>query len=439
MIMVKKIRKKPVMAAIIISMMAALCGCGKQETDKDVNDSAYDNEKAVSLTDEVQAEPVDGKEMDERFVMSTADFSIELFKNSVTGSVEEGQNVLISPESVLTALAMTANGAAGDTLSEMEQVLSGNGDISIEELNQYMLTYNENLTETEDVTFHIANSIWMRDSDSLCVNPEFLQTDKNYYDADAYLRPFDDSTVDEINGWVQDNTDNMIDGLLNEISDEAMMYLINAVAFEGEWEQSYEDSQINEEGAFTDAAGVSSTVTMLNSTENVYIEDAYATGFVKPYKGGQYAFMAILPEENMSLPDYISKMNGADFISMYKNSSYEEVIVKLPEFTYEYEKDLSDTLADMGMEQAFGENADFSRMEETGSLCISRVMHKTFIDVDRNGTKAAAVTSVEMKCTSAIDEEPPKTVILDRPFIYAIIDTDTGLPVFIGAVNSIGE
>ncbi len=439
--MLTKIQKKQIgLCALIIGVLAIFCGCGKRDVKQDVKEPEYSGVEAVSLTDDVEAEQVEEKEPDEKFILSAADFSIELFKNSVNDAVKNGQNVLISPESVMTALAMTANGAAGDTLTDMEQVLSGNSGISIDELNQYMLGYNANLTESEDVTFHIANSIWMRDSDIINVNQDFLQTDKNYYDADAFTRPFDISTVDEINGWVNDNTNGMIDTLLEEIPPNAVMYLINAVAFEGEWEAVYEDYQINEAGEFTNASGTKETVTMLDSTENVYIEDKQATGFVKPYNGGQYAFMAILPEENIALSDYIAQMDGSDFISMYNNRSYEEVIVKLPEFTYEYEKELSDTLTGMGMGSAFEEDADFSRMAETdtGMLFIGKILHKTFIEVDREGTRAAAVTSIEMDCNSvSIDEELPKAVFLDRPFVYAIIDTDTGLPVFIGAVNSV--
>ncbi len=439
--MLRKIQKKQIgLCALIIGVSAVFCGCGKKDVKQDVKEPEYSGVEAVSLTADVEAEQVEEKEPDEKFILSAADFSIELFKNSVNDAVRNGQNVLISPESVLTALAMTANGAAGDTLADMEQVLSGNSGISIDELNQYMPGYNANLTESEDVTFHIANSIWIRDSDIINVNQDFLQTDKNYYDADAFTRPFDISTVDEINGWVNDNTNGMIDMLLEEISPNTVMYLINAVAFEGEWEAVYEDYQIHEAGEFTNASGTKETVTMLDSTENVYIEDKHATGFVKPYNGGQYAFMAILPEENIALSDYIEQMNGSDFISMYNNRSYEEVIVKLPEFTYEYEEELSDTLIGMGMGSAFEKNADFSRMAETdtGMLFIGKILHKTFIEVDREGTRAAAVTSIEMNGDSvSIDEEPPKTVFLDRPFVYAIIDTDTGLPVFIGAVNSV--
>lgn len=438
-------RRKPIRKIIAITLAAgmalAACGCGgKKSDDVQTTQPAQRQEHAGSLTDTIAAESVTGRTIDDRFVNAVADYSVDLFKKSTAGDMQSGKNVLISPESVLNALAMTANGADGETLAEMERVMSGDAGIPIDELNAYMLTYNEDLENQEGVTFHNANSIWIRDdADKIRVNDEFLQTDKNYYDAEVFLRSFDDSTVGEINDWVNDKTNGMIQKLVNTISQEEMLYLINAIAFEGEWETPYEDAQIYEDGIFTDARGQQERVTMLSSTENIYVGDGQASGFIKNYKGGKYAFMALLPNPNISLADYAAGMTGEKFIDMYQNRSYEDVVVELPEFSYEYEKKLGNTLSDMGMARAFAEDADFSKMAETakGKLFINEVIHKTFIQVDRHGTKAAAVTSIAME-TCGISE-PPKTVILDRPFVYAIVDTATGLPIFIGAVNTVSQ
>lgn len=430
--------KRLMVCTLAMIMAVGMCGCGSADKNEPAGGSISDSGRLASLTDDLEQENVESREIDDTFISAAADFSVALFQDSVTDRIRDGENVMISPESVLTALAMTANGAGGDTLAAMEQVLGGG--MPVDTLNQYMLTYNRDLTATEDVKFSIANSIWMKDDGSISVDPDFLQTDRNYYDADAFLEAFDASTVDAINSWVRDNTDNMIDGILNEIPDEAVMYLMNAIAFEGEWQTPYEEYQIDNDEEFTDAKGNTTPVTMLNSSENIYIENDHATGFVKPYKGGKYAFMALLPDENMGLADFVESMTGEDWINMYRNRSTEEVIVKLPEFSYSFDAELSRALSDMGMGIAFEENADFSRMAstKTDKLYINRVLHKTFIQVDRSGTKAAAVTAVEMSCEmAAVDMEPPKQVFLDRPFLYAIIDTDSGLPVFLGAVNSI--
>ncbi len=218
------------------------------------------------------------------------------------------------------------------------------------------------------------------------------------------------------------------------------MYLINALAFEGEWETKYEKDQVNENGSFTNHQGTAETVAMLNSTESQYITGDHVTGFVKNYEGGDYAFLALLPEEDTAVADFIASMDGEVFLELYDNRSYQDVLVQIPEFTYDYDTELSETLSGMGMTEAFTEAADFSRMAQTdtGLLYINRVLHKTHIEVDRAGTKAAAVTAVEMTNEAAmLEPEETPTVYLNRPFVYAIIDTETGLPIFLGSVNTI--
>lgn len=424
--------KKTISIIMSVGLAVCICGCGADEKGKNKNVTS-DNQ---SLNADIERGDVEGKDIDESFVSYTADFSIDLFKNSVSSGVESGENVLISPQSVLSALSMTANGAGGDCLSEMETVLCGAH--SIDEHNQYMYTYIEELNQSENVEFNVANSVWIKDDEeAIQVNEEFVQKCTDYYDAEIYMAEFDDSTVEDINSWVSEETEKMIPTLLNEIPAEAVMYLINAIAFEGEWATEYEDNQIIEDSEFTNFKGDSENVNMLSSTEGFFVQDEKSKGFIKPYKDGKYAFMAILPEENISVSEYIESMTGDSFINMYNNREYKDVIVKLPEFTYEYETELSPYLSAMGMGNAFTESADFSNMAVTANpLYISKVLHKTFIQVDRHGTKAAAVTSVEMVTESCAEYEEPEYVILDRPFIYSIIDTETGLPIFIGVLNT---
>lgn len=391
------------------------------------------------LTSQLTEEPVIGKDADSTFCSSAADFSIRLFQTALT-QCDSGENVLVSPESVLSALAMTANGAGSTTRTEMEQALC-NG-MSIEDFNPYMYSFRNHLNASEDVTFHEANSIWIRNQeDRISLHTDFLQTNKNYYGTDAYYSAFDDQTVKEINHWVKENTNDMIPLLLNEpISDDIVLYLINALAFEGEWDIPYEDTQITEDGIFTNYAGAEEASAMLNSTEACYIHDEHATGFIKNYKGGDFAFLALLPEEGMSPEEYAASLTGESYLKLYQHRQYRDVIVQLPEFTYDYSAELQDVLSEMGMQEAFQDTADFSNMgtTDTGYLYINRVLHKTHIEVDRNGTKAAAVTAIEITTDScSIDTEEPVIVILNRPFVYAIIDTESGIPIFLGTVNSI--
>lgn len=190
--------------------------------------------RSTDLMEGVSCKTVNSRPADDRFIKSQAEFALALFKESM----KDGVNSLVSPLSVTLALAMTANGADGETLAEMEKLLGG--DIPIDELNEYLHTYVSRLPSDEKAKLNIANSIWFKDDeDSLVVNKDFLQRNADYYGASAYKSPFDDSTVGDINGWVDENTDGMIKKLLDNIPEEAVMYLINAICFDAEWSNPF--------------------------------------------------------------------------------------------------------------------------------------------------------------------------------------------------------
>ena len=234
----------------------------------------------------------------------------------------------------------------------------------------------------------------------------------------------------------------MIDTILNEVpSEDTMMYLINAICFDAKWNDKYDDVQINENGKFTNSKGDIQDVVMLNSTEDTYLCDEQSTGFLKYYLGGKYAFMGILPNEDVSINDYMESLTGDSFINLYRSKisgNSVNVKVTIPEFKCTSEYLLNDTLKDMGISSAFDEfSADFSNMidSNTYKLYMGKVIQKAYIQVDRNGTKASAITSISMNDATAMLET--YQVYLDRPFIYAIMDTDTELPIFMGVVNNI--
>jgi serpin B len=384
---------------------------------------------SIDLMDGTKCGAVNRRSADDRFIRSQAEFGLELFKKSI----KDGKNSLVSPLSVMLALAMTANGADGATLAEMEAVLGG--DIPLDELNEYLHTYWSLLPSSEKAKLNIANSIWFRDNENaITVEKDFLKKNADYYGASAYRSPFDNDTVKDINNWVKYNTDGMIDGILDQIPAEAVMYIINAICFDAEWLSPYDSKYDVREGTFYGLSGAT-TVEMMYSNEYRFVSDENACGFIKPYENG-YSFMAILPNEDISLADYIDTLEGDDLVKLYKTPEHVTVNATLPKFKYEYSVTLNDPLKDMGMKGAF--SGGFGRMGRGvwGDFKISNVIHKTFIEVDNNGTRAAAVTAVECVPTSA---EPtiPKTVRLDRPFLYAIVDNSTGLPIFIGTVNDI--
>lgn len=389
--------------------------------------------EAADLLDGIRADNVSEKPFDDAFITSYADFSLKLFKKSIT----ENENSLISPLSVMLALAMTANGADGQTKTEMEELLGGK--IKLDELNEYLHTYVKDMPSDDKYKLKISNSIWLKDAgNQFNVVEDFLQINANYYGAETYKSAFDSQTVKDINNWVNKKTDGMIDEILTEIEDSAVMYLINALVFDAEWEEVYNEVSVRE-GIFNDINGEKQAVKMMYSTEYRYIDTGKATGFVKNYKDAKYSFIALLPNEDVDINEYVESLDGDDFMLAVSNTESAIVSAKLPKFSFEYTKKMNEVLSSLGMPTAFDANlADFSKLGKSanGNLFIGNVLHKTYIAVDELGTKAGAVTKVDVNVTSAPNMEI-KRVTLDRPFIYSIIDNRTNLPIFIGTVMDI--
>ncbi|MCL2140094.1 MAG: serpin family protein [Dehalococcoidia bacterium] len=356
--------------------------------------------------------------------VAAIDFAIRLFQQSVPSD----DSAMISPLSVLCALAMVANGADGNTLAQMEQVFR----FSASDLNEYLHNYLGTLSSTEQCKFTLANSIWLRDDFAPTVKKGFLQDTKDYYGVSVFNRPFTIQTVDEINEWVKDNTLGLIDKILAVIPEDAVMYIINALALDAEWENIYKTSNIRD-GEFTAHSGIKQKVEMMYSYENSFLDDGSATGFIKHYVGGRYAFAALLPNEGLSVENYIKTLSGQKLANTLSNAKSVRVSAAIPKFEKEYSLEMSDILQTMGISDAFSGKANFSKISDS-ALQISRVIHKTFITVDEKGTKAGAATLVEMTISSGYPPIETKIVHLDRPFVYMIIDCETNLPVFIGTV-----
>ncbi len=359
------------------------------------------------------------------------DFTAKLFDGCYT----DEKNTLISPISVLSALAMTSNGANGDTLEEMEKAFG----ISRDDLNEFILSYMNSLSNGEKYKLSLANSIWFRDDESLTVNESFLKTNANYYGAGIYKAPFNEKTRNDINGWIKNKTDGMIDNVIDNIPEDAVMYLVNALCFDAEWEEKYNEYQVNE-GNFSCLNGNTKTVDFMSCNVSDYISDDTTTGFIKYYAGRKYAFAALLPNENITLSDYVASLTGEKISKLLtERKKGVEVITKTPKFETEYSSLLNGTLFDMGIKKAFdGELADFSKLgrSENGNIYINRVIHKTYISVNESGTKAGAATVVEMLNEGACPADM-YFVTLDHPFVYMLIDCENDLPLFIGTLTNI--
>ena len=388
---------------------------------------------ANDLMKDVPAKAVDVLPDMDAGAAAAADFGVRLFKTSM----EEGKNTLISPLSVLYALAMTTNGADGETLAQMEQVLG----MDVDNLNSYMLAYLDLLPETKDYKMSLANSIWFKDDPNFAVEQSFLQTNADYYGAGAYKAAFDEGTRNDINNWVKEHTDGMIPEIIDEIPDEAIMYLVNALAFDAKWADEYEEHQIRE-GRFTMEDGTRQDVDMMHSEEYTYLEDDLATGFIKYYKDRRYAFVAMLPNEGVTVSQYVDSLTGEHLRDLLNNPQDVTVFASIPKFETEYGIEMSEVLQEMGMTDAFDWRvADFSRLGTYNvdgmNICINRVLHKTFISVTEQGTRAGAATAVEMVAEGAAEIIEYKEVVLDRPFVYMLIDCETNLPFFIGSMMNV--
>lgn len=406
---------------IIASLILSFSGCGTPPTQ---------TIKAKNLMADIKPNKISYTTDFAESYIWFSDFSAEMFKRSNMN----GKNVLISPLSIISALAMTVNGAENDTLKELEAVLGCTKD----ELNNYMARYIDCITKNKSDTLKLANSIWFAERQDFAVNRDFLQTNADYNKAEIYSAPFNKSTVDEINKWVKKNTDGMIPKIIDELNSESLMCLINALCFEADWEEPYEDIQV-QKGTFYSADGKHQNVEFMHSSEDTYLKDDTATGFIKYYKDRKYAFVAILPNEDIKLEDYIDSLTGEKISKLLYSAENTEVYTKMPKFEYDYGTELSDTLKAMGIESAFSlNNADFSGIGtvEDGNIYIDRVIHKTYIQVAEQGTRAGAATAAVMKAGSAANPERPPEVYLDRPFMYMIIDCENSMPpLFIGTVN----
>jgi serpin B len=367
------------------------------------------------------------------FVAATADFSVKLFQNTVA----QNQNSLISPASVYLELGMTANGADKNTKAQFESLLGG-GKLTVNKLNDNYYTLTQRLQSIQNGKMKIANSIWYRKDEKLKIQQSFLQTNANFFGTGAIQLDFTKpSTAAKINDWVKSNTDGKIDKMVDKIEPNTMMYLINALFFEADWQTPYKASDTWQEAFHAQGGDIQTN--FIHSSE-VYLHDQTARGILKSYKDNRFSFVAILPNEGTQLKDYVKSMTGKSFLSFLKSQERGRVETFMPKFKYDFAVGLNAPLKMLGLTEGFNpEKADFTKMgtSSDGKLYISDVLHKTFIQVDELGTKAGAATKTEMATSAAAPTSSAvnKPVILNRPFVFAIIDNESSLPIFLGAIE----
>ncbi len=361
-------------------------------------------------------------------------FGIELFQRVLIND-DTTDNVFISPTSVALALAMTYNGADGTTKTAMEETLKKQG-LTPEELNQTYKDLISALTSVDPkVLLEIANSIWYRED--VEVLPDFINLNQTYYDAEVTSLEFNNLAKDIINGWVADKTHDKIKEVLDFIPPDAIMYLINAIYFKGIWKSEFDKEKTSDLPFYLAGGNAVQVPTMQQQDTFRYGTNDLLSAVELPYGNGNFSMVILLPGEGKTTDDVVSALSVENWNAWMQDLSEKEVVLHLPRLKFEYKKLLNQDLTDMGMGIAFSGSANFSKIDPTRDLMISRVIHKTFVEVNEEGTEAAAVTVVEIIETSFPGpQEQPVRFYVDRPFVIVIKGRDTGAMLFMGRVNN---
>ncbi|MBN2026492.1 MAG: serpin family protein [Actinobacteria bacterium] len=407
-------KKVLVPAVILLMLVPVIAGCGSSSSpDEPVNKKA----KSYNLRAE------------------SSGFAFGLFGQVM--NEDYGENVVLSPLSAKLALAMAYNGASGETKEAMAGVLDLEG-MSMEEVNEQLGNLMLSLEQAdEDVLLEIANSMWANQDFEL--NQDFVERCREAYDAEVANLDFSDpESPATINAWVKENTHDKIEEIVGDLYPELALILINAVYFNGKWEVPFEASN-TEDGDFHLLDGGTVTVPLMHRWDEFsYYEDEGLQMVSLPYgeeSGGRMSMYVVLPSEGRDYGEFLEILSEAGWEEWMDKCADREGELALPRFKMEYEKELSDALKAMGMEPAFEGGFDDMLSGLGGEdLFISKVLQKTYIDVNEEGTEAAAATSVEMEATAAMPEEEPFEMIVDRPFFFAIRDNQTGAILFMGSI-----
>ncbi len=364
-------------------------------------------------------------------VDSANKFAFDIFK-PVVNETKGSENIMISPFSITSALSMVLNGTAGETYDAVRHTLRYDGK-TIEEVNETYLRLMEEMIPVDPrVVMEIANSVWVEKR--LVVKEPYINALKTWYLAEARnIDVTDPNAVDIVNSWIEEKTHDRIQDMLDYLSPDLAMLLINAIYFDGKWRYRF-DAEDTQNRPFYITPGESVQVPMMYQEENFAVAGtANATLVELPYGQGNYSMVVMLPDEGVSLPEVAATLSSEEWEEWMHQLSYgsSEVQLSLPKFEYEYKRSLNDDLVRLGMGVAFDpDNADFSNITDQ-DIFISRVLHQTFIKTDEEGTEAAAATVVEFEFTSI----PSITVVnVNRPFLYFIRETTTGTIVFMGQV-----
>jgi len=361
-------------------------------------------------------------------------FGFKLF--SRINTAETGKNIFISPFSVSMAFGMLLNGANGSTLDSLEKAL-GDAGMSLNDINNAYENSSTYLTTLDDkVLFQNANSIWYRDG--FQVLPDFLNVNKRYFNAEVDSLDFAlPGAAQTINSWVNTKTNGKIPTIIDgPIPPSAVMYLINAVYFKAAWTYKY-DSSKTKDAPFTCEDGSIATCKLMSQEDTLaYYSDNSLQAIDIPYSDRSFSMTVVMPRAGTSIDQFTSTLTQDQWNTIINKLDSAKVDLYLPKFKLNYSKSLIDELKALGMGIAFDpQRADLTHISRLGGLYVSDVLHKTYVDVNEDGTEAAAVTSIGLTNSAPGPNEPEiKVMKIDHPFIFAIREHQTGTILFIGKI-----
>ena len=412
--------KRTLSLLFILSAFFLFTGCNLTESDKTTD---RELPRQLSVQEQMVAE-------------ASNDFSFRLLH--MLREKEEGRSFFVSPLSISTAFAMAMNGSEAETYEQMRDFFGYDG-MTREEINSAYKDLIELLTTLDpQVVMNIANSVWIREG--FPVKEPFLDNNRNYFDAEVneldFSRP---DAPDIINQWIEEKTEGLIEEMIDQIGPLVVMYLINAIYFNGDWTVQF-DPEETKESPFYLANGTEASISMMQARQQFrYFEDETWTALDMWYGDAGFSFTALIPTGNTPLDELTSDLTMSIFESITQNLEKDTLNIFVPKFEMDYEiEQFPEELKQMGLTLPFDElKANFSRINEVEQLYISDVLHRAVIKLDEEGSEAAAVTVIEISRESSGGGSANKTIRLDQPFLFFIRENNTNTILFLGTYTGI--
>lgn len=422
---------------VMICVLAVISGCAQSRPNQTQSSgstpSSTSHVESVQATDPYELEQINVSEVTSEGGqygnwMSGYNYTLGMDVLNYMMQEDSDSNHMFSPLSLSFALAMLQNGAEGETKEQINDLL-GQADVNeaYQDIMMYLMQNND-----EDNQMILANSFWLRND----MTPEqnFIDVLEAAYDADVFISDFNNSaTVDEMNQWVEDKTNELLKDTIDQLEADTLAILMNTIYFKAAWSEQFDENATWDQDFYINADETTSVDMMHQSEYFRYYEDETCQSVVLPYNNGT-EMVVILPKDDIH--DYVLNLDDDTLRDLVTGEGFEsnEVELALPKFSYDSKIELNDVLMSLGMTNAFSQDsADFSNVvQEDVQVWVSRIFQNTTIDLNEQGTEAAAVTVVEMKFTSALIDGEPIIMTCDRPFMFIIKDRSTDIPLFMG-------